>query len=276
MNSKGIETGSLYTFLKTIKNNAATFNTNKLYIAWDRKLTSQVNFRKTLTEGSYKGTRDHVRNKEVYDSMEGVLECTYALGIKSVFPGCLEADDIISWLSKTIPGKKVIVSVDNDFAQLVSADTSFYNPIKKVTIDVSNFEENFKLTPKEYVYYKAIVGDKSDNIEGVGGFGKVKGVKLAKAFANNDLDLINPYKDKIEANLKLVDLSYGINNNTEETDLYNKQLTDLNDLKPDFDTFKVLCEELEFNSILNEINKWKDVFGKSMNQSIVDFCKMFQ
>lgn len=275
-NSLGVETGSLFTFIKTIKSNATTFKTNKIYLAWDTKLTKQANFRKTLTEGSYKGTRDHARNKEVYDSMEPILRCTKALGIKNIFPGCLEADDVISWLSKTVAGNKIIVSVDNDFAQLVSTEVSFFNPIKKVLIDIHNFEEHFKVTPKEFVYYKAIVGDTSDNIPGIEGFGKVKGVKLAKAFASNQTELINPYVTKVAENLKLVDLSYGIDNNAEEIELYKRQYEELQDFKPDFSAFKQICEECEYTSILNEMDKWKSTFGKSVSDTVVDFCKMFE
>lgn len=276
VNSKGQETGTLFAFLRTIKANATTFKTNKIYLAWDTKLTNQANFRKTLTEGTYKGTRDHERNKSVYSLMPEALKCTRALGIKNIFPGSLEADDVISWLTKTVPGKKTIVSVDNDFAQLVSPEVSFYNPIKKTVVDVNNFEECFKLTPKEYVFFKAIVGDTSDNINGIEGFGKVKGIKLAKAFANNDTELINPYKEKVEENLKLVDLSYGINSMPTEVELYNQQYLELQSTKADFNMFKSYCEELEFNTIINELDKWKGAFGKSMNESIVDFCKMFE
>lgn len=275
-NSKGIETGSLFTFLKTIKSNASTFKSKKIYIAWDTKLTNQVNFRKTLTEGTYKGTRDHARNKEVYDSMTDILACTRALGIKNIFPGSLEADDVISWLCKTVEGKKIIISVDNDFAQLVSPDVIFYNPIKKISIDENNFEETFKLTPKEYVYYKAIVGDVSDNINGLEGFGKVKGLKLAKAFYANDEATIQPYKEQVAQNLKLVDLSYGIANNTSEVELYKQQYRELQSVSPNFDTFKEICTELEYNSILNNFGDWKNTFGKSTTDSIVDFCKMFE
>lgn len=208
--------------------------------------------------------------------MPFILKSTDALGIKSIFPGCLEADDVISWLSKTVPGKKIIVSVDSDFAQLVSAEVSFYNPIKKTLIDINNFEEHFKLTPREYVFFKAIVGDTSDNIPGLDGFGKVKGIKLAKAFAARQMDLITPYMEIVNANLKLVDLSYGINSNSEEVALYEQQYEKLHTLKPDFKSFETICNELEFNSIVNEIDKWKSAFGKSVNDSIVDFCKMFE
>lgn len=208
--------------------------------------------------------------------MTEVLSCTRALGIKNIFPGSLEADDVISWLCKTVEGKKIIISVDNDFAQLVSKDITFYNPIKKISIDESNFEEIFKLTPKEYVYYKAIVGDVSDNINGLEGFGKVKGIKLAKAFHANEEDIIQPYKEQVTQNLKLVDLSYGISNDEVEVELYKQQFNDLQTATPDFNTFKEICTELEFNSILNSFSDWKNTFGKSTTDSIVDFCKMFE
>jgi len=276
MNSKGIETGSLFTFLKLIKSNANLFNTNKIYIAWDTKLTKNVNFRKVLTEGSYKGTRDFARNKEVYDSMTDVLACTTALGIKNIFPGSLEADDVISWLVKTVEGKKTVVSVDNDFAQLVAEDVELYNPIKKINITTFNFNDIFKLTPKEYIFYKAIVGDVSDNINGLKGFGKVKGINLAKAFAANQQDVIQPYMAQVTENLKLVDLSYGIDNNPEEIAIYNEQYAKLQPLKPDFNEFKNLCTELEFHSILNNFSDWDNTFGKSTGEVIVDFCKLFE
>lgn len=278
MNSKGQETGCLFAFLKTIRSNANTFNTNKVYIAWDRKLvTDSVNFRKTLTEGTYKGTRDHERNKDVYSYMDEVLKCTTALGIKNIYPGVLEADDVISWLSKNISGKKIIVSVDNDFAQLVAPDISFYNPIKKTIVDTSNFEEQFNLTPKEYLYYKAIVGDVSDNINGIEGFGKIKGQRLAKTYAANQLDVTEEYQAIIKENLKLVDLSYGLEKHPEEIDLYKEQLNKLTSIEPDFNTFIDYCNDLEFNSIIDDMDKWKKTFGKSgINQSIVDFCKRFE
>ena len=208
--------------------------------------------------------------------MPEIVKSTTALGIKNIYPGSLEADDVISWLCKNIANKKIIVSVDNDFAQLVDLDTTFYNPIKKASITHDNFEEHFKLTPKEYVYYKAIVGDTSDNISGLDGFGKVKGLKLAKSFANNELDVIAPYKEQVERNLKLVDLSYGITDNLNETNLYKQQFEQLQAVVPDFKEFENICEELEFKSISNNMSEWKNAFGRSTAQALVDFCKMFE
>ena len=276
VNSKGVNTGSTFAFIKTIKSNATQFNADKIYIAWDRRLNYEVpNFRKTLTEGTYKGTRDHKRNKSVYDSMDPIIKITTSLGIRNIYPGKLEADDVISWLSTNIPGKKVIVSVDNDFAQLVSPDVSFFNPIKKVIVNIDNFVEHFGLTPKEFVYYKAIAGDKSDNISGLEGFGKIKGQKLAKAYAAGDKEAM-AYKDRIEETLKLVDLNYGLQQHPEEPELYTKQLKELETVNPDFTSFTSICEELEFKSIIENVNDWKVTFNKEANnKALVDFCKLF-
>lgn len=276
INSKGVNVGSLFAFLKTVKSYAEQFNTSDIYIAWDRKLINGTNFRKDLTEGSYKGTRDQERNKNVYDSMDPVVEATTALGIKNIYPGKLEADDVISWLTSNLPSKKVIISVDKDFIQLIKEDICYYNPIKKVLISSENFSEHYDMSPREFLYYKAIIGDISDNIPGVEGFGKVKGLKLAKAFGKNDEKTIAPYKDIINNNLKLIDLTYGISTFPEETELYKKQIEELGNLVPDFNKFKFFCEEYEFPSILNKMPSWQRAFNQKNTANILtEYFKVF-
>jgi DNA polymerase-1 len=276
VNSKGINTGSIFAFLKTIKSNAAQFNADRIYIAWDKKLGNKENFRKTLTEGSYKGNRDQERNKAVYGEADAIVEITTTLGIRNIFPGNLEADDVISWLSKEIPDKKIIISVDNDFAQLVNADTSFYNPIKKLLVNVDNFEEHYGLSPKEFVIYKCIAGDKSDNVQGIEGVGKVRGKKLAKQWVAKEPKAKELCDSIIQTNLPLVDLAHGLSTYPEEVRLYLEQLKVLLESKADFTGFEEKCKELEFNSILDKLDDWKKTFNKQANnQALVDFCKLF-
>lgn len=287
VNSKGVNVGSTFTFLKTIKSYVDQFNATDVYIAWDRKLTRETpNFRNVLTGGTYKGTRDQERNKDVYDSVDEILAIVDLLGVKNIFPGHLEADDVISWMSTNTPGKKIIISVDRDFIQLVSPDVSFYNPIKKQLVDHNNFEEVFDLTPREYLYYKAIVGDKSDNIPGIEGYGEVKGIKLAKiyrAYVDNETlteknkEIIDINKTIIDNNLKLMDLSYGFKQFPEEINLYIKQINNLNNTAPNFTKFKEVCAELEFNSILNKIQDWQVSFLKVRNDNLLaEYFKAFE
>ena len=285
INSKGVNTGSVFTFLKTVKSYVDQFNASKVYIAWDRKLTTEVNFRNTLTEGTYKGTRDQARNKEVYDSMGDILNSIECLGIRNMFPGKLEADDVISWLGKTIPGKKIIISVDRDFIQLVAEDISYYNPIKKQLVDSHNFKETYEVDPKEYLYYKAIIGDVSDNIPGIEGYGKVKGLKLAVSYNEykktgtcneKDFEVIKSNEKIIQDNLKLMDLSYGLELFKEETELYGKQLNTLEHCTTDFDKFKQICVDLEFNSIIDKLSNWQATFNKKSNSNILaEYFKAF-
>jgi len=276
INSKGVNTGSIFAFLKTIKSNADQFNTDSIYIAWDKKLGNKENFRKTLTEGSYKGNRDQERNKAVYGEADAIVEITTTLGIKNIFPGNLEADDVISWLTGNIKGTKIIVSVDNDFAQLVSPDTSFYNPIKKLLVDVDNFEEHYGLTPEEFLIYKCIAGDKSDNVQGIEGVGKVRGKKLAKQYVANDPKAKELCDAIIQTNKPLVDLAHGLDTYPEEGKLYMEQYTALQSIAADFKVFEDKCKELEFNSVLDKLSDWKKTFNKQANnQALVDFCKLF-
>ena len=276
INSKGENVGCLFTFLKTVKSYAEQFNTSNIYIAWDRKLTNEVNFRKELTDGSYKGTRDHERNKNVYDSMNSVIEATTALGIKNIFPGKLEADDVIGWLTNSLQGKKVIVSVDKDFIQLISDNVSYYNPIKKFLIDTNNFTEHYDMSPKEFLFYKAIIGDVSDNITGIEGFGKVKGVKLAKAFNANEEATIAPYKEQVYNNLKLIDLTYGVNSFPEEVKLYVEQVDALKNTVPEFNKFKEICENYEFASIIDKFASWQRAFNqKNTTDVLTEYFKVF-
>jgi len=276
INSKGINTGSVFSFLKTVKSNADQFNADKIYIAWDKKLGNKENFRKTLTEGTYKGNRDQERNKAVYGEADAIVEITTTLGIKNIFPGNLEADDVISWLSKEITGKKIIISVDNDFAQLVNADTSFYNPIKKLLVDVNNFEEHYGLTPEEFVIYKCIAGDKSDNVQGLEGVGKVRGRKLAKQWVAKESKAKEICDAVVTTNRPLVDLAHGLAVHPEEVELYFEQYNTLSSVISDFNKFEETCKDLEFNSILDKLDSWKKTFNKQANsQALVDFCKLF-
>jgi DNA polymerase-1 len=277
VNSKGINVGTLFTFLKTVKSYADQFNTSSIYIAWDKKLTNKVNFRKELTGGTYKGTRNQEKNQEVYEIMDSVVEATGALGIKNIFPGRLEADDVISWLSSNTPGKKIIISVDKDFIQLIKEEVDYYNPIKKETIDKDNFFVVLNLLPEEYLYYKAIVGDVSDNITGVEGFGKVKGAKLAKAFCKNDESVIAPYKELVLNNLKLVDLTYGIAQYPEEQVIYQEQVESLKAVKFNIEKFIEVCENNEFPSILNKMDSWQHSFNqKNLTDVLNGYFKLFE
>ena len=61
----------------------------------------------------------------------------------------MEADDLMAFLSKKLPGPNVIITTDKDLLQTITKDTRVYSPIKKKEITLDNFEE-YTGVKKEY------------------------------------------------------------------------------------------------------------------------------
>lgn len=93
----------------------------------------------------------------------------------------LEADDIIAYLWGYVYDKtdeKVIVSTDKDFYQLLDQKTTVYSPAKKKFFSSSDLVETLGILPENFIYMKALTGDKSDNIDGIKGLGPKTVMKL--------------------------------------------------------------------------------------------------
>ena len=258
-------------FLNSIRKYYNMFNPDITYLAWDSKIFhGQTNFRKTeCTE--YKKTRDREKDDEIYKHEKSIKDLCESLGIRNICPGVLEADDVIHWLCTHYNDhEKVVVSVDQDLVQLVSETTMVFSPIKDVQITPENFEDVMKVPAKHFVKYKALMGDKSDNIMGVP---RVGAKTAQKILSSNDSIKDVLKKDDyfiFEKNLDLVDLSKALSFHPTEEEVYIEQLNELESCKVDFDKFKDLCEQYQLNITLNAIDSWRSVFTKN------DFIKRLQ
>lgn len=280
-NKKGINNVSelggycLHLYLKSLRSYIEKFLPDRIYIAWDKKIKwPSTNFRKLLLEGTYKGTRDHSSAEKVFEQEEKLEELMKSLGIPCFYPYVLEADDIIGWLSSEM-APNVIISVDNDFLQLVDNNTSFYNPHKKQLITPVNFDEQVGVPLDSFLYYKAILGDASDNIPGFPGYGKVRSRKLAIQLTKNNgnlksLNLSNEYYNIFEKNMALMNLKCGYTVEQDELEHYRTQLEESKSLKADFYKFEKLCDEIGLNSIKDNILEWEAVFTFNKPLNILD------
>jgi len=145
-----------------------------------------------------------------------------------------EADDLIySFCRVTYPQESIIISSDTDMSQISwwMPNVKCFDPRKK------KFIEHDGCNP---AVQKALVGDKSDNIEGYRGIGPVKGKKLA-----SDLCKLSKFLDEngsgaFKKNLSLIDLSH--NPYKVSNDMYIvKQLSE----EPIFDKSKIMSSILE-------------------------------
>lgn len=270
VNSKGIWTGPIYMFLKSVKGLQEKFKPNSTWVTWDKKLVyPSTNFRKELAPETYKQNRDDDKSKLIHEQHDELSKWLTILGIKQIYPGVLEADDIISWLGREKLTTSVIVSVDKDLLQLVDDNIHYYNPIKKKLITPQNFVEEVGVEINEYNNYKALLGDKSDNVEGIQGYGVQKSAKLCKeGYDGIVAKLSEEDKQKFDKNLLLTNLYSSYLKEEGEVELYEKQYEEQMFVKADMKKFEEMCQEAEFYSIVKELDKWKDNFSRQ--QSLVD------
>ncbi|MGI5888066.1 MAG: DNA polymerase I [Oscillospiraceae bacterium] len=117
------------------------------------------------------------------------------LGYKVVTCPGYEADDIIGTFSAKCSSegwKCYIATGDRDSLQLISDSTSVLlatthfgrGETTEWTPDV--FRENYGIDPDRFIYVKALMGDKSDNIPGVAGIGEKTALALIKEFGSLD------------------------------------------------------------------------------------------
>ena len=93
--------------------------------------------------------------------------------IQFMFKGT-EADDIIAYICQHkifADCEKIILSSDKDFFQLLDEKTVLYRPVQKQIVNQKSLIEQFNVHPINFAMARAFAGDKSDNIEGLGGIG---------------------------------------------------------------------------------------------------------
>lgn len=264
-----------YIFLTSVRKYANMFECKNIVSVWDKRLIRGVkNYRRQATQAEYKGNRDEEKNAHVFSYEDVTTELLSLMGVRNMYPGILEADDVISWMCRHTDGHKVVVSVDQDMLQLVDERTQVYSPIKDVLITKDNFEQTVGVTTEQFLRYKSLMGDKSDNLPGV----PKCGPKTAKKLVNEcvtDAQLIEKLgTEKTRPyffNMKMIDLNQGHIEHPDEPHLYQKQYDELKDHKPDMPGFFTRCEELNMNNIIDKKYDWQVVFGdQNINKTLKD------
>ena len=238
MNPSGAHVGGLIGFLRSLGYVTRIFDPTRVVVVWDGKGGSGN--RKNI-DPNYKAQRatSRITHWGLYDTKEeetealigqlfrtqDYLEC---LPLHQMVLEKLEADDIMAYLAlrASSAGKKVtIVSSDKDFLQLVDNNIEVYAPVKKKTFTKDNIFEELKVLPTNYNIVKALLGDNSDNLQGVKGLGIKTIVSQFPKLLTEKTDLDYVYKvaeekleekkifpkiihnwDRVETNFKLMDL----------------------------------------------------------------------
>ena len=241
----------IYFTLNAIFSYVTKFQPERTIVVWDEKPDYRVNERKALFS-DYKGGRSN--DASPHQNNEVIKNILRTLGISSIFPRELEADDIVAYICKSFEGKKVIISVDKDFIQLINATVSLYDPIRKVEYNCSNLSSLIGYDDvATWFNVKCLTGDKSDNVPGIPKFGKVK----IKKYLDKEIELTEEEQEIYNRNNSLFNLDK-IMHNEIEREYYREQL--INKVDSSWNEFIIECKNHHFNNILAKKDQWYSLF----------------
>lgn len=233
----------------------------------------------------YKGTREKMPD-DLQVQIQRIRQLVDVFNIPRLEIEGYEADDVLGSVARaTVAGGLAvkIITGDRDLLQLVNDRVVVSLPGKSLSDSKDYLPEDVEtflgVRPDQVVDYKALVGDKSDNIPGVTGIGEKTAVSLLKDY--QDLDGVYAHLDelpagtkkKLEAGKESAYLSYQL----------AKIVVDLNiplDLEQartsDFDLQKIeaLFRELEFRSLMNRLTGLAKSYG-TQNAGKVEQLNLF-
>ena len=249
VNEQGVHIGGLGGFIRSLNSLINQIQPTSVYVVFDGT-GSSVNRKNLLPE--YKSGRNLVRitNWDTFDSLEDehdskvdqivrLIHYLKCLPVKTLSLDKVEADDIIAYLSDILPTKYAsqvfIVSNDKDFVQLVNEKVILYRPGEKEYYTKRLVQENFGVLTENFILYKTLLGDQSDNVAGVKGLGEKGLLKKFPELAERPLtfqDIIEisaaKHKDhvvysrvvfdmeRLENNYRIMDLSNPLMDNMEK------------------------------------------------------------
>lgn len=153
---------------------------------WDTKAPT---FRHEAFE-AYKAQRTK-QPDELYAQIPVIQRAFNLLGIESYSLDGFEADDLIGTIAMSAVKEDwevVIVTGDRDAFQLIGPHVSVLTFKKGVSdtvlYDEAELKKTFGLTPEQFIEYKTLRGDPSDNIPGVKGIGEKGATDLLQRFGS--------------------------------------------------------------------------------------------
>src|SRR5512143_3537322 len=212
--SKGEPTAGIYGFARELLRILEQEKPEYLAVAFDTGRT----FRHEIFP-DYKATRAKMPD-DLRAQLGKIRELVDAFNIPRLEMEGYEADDVLGSIAHICAAEGMgvkIVTGDRDLLQLVNARTAVY----LAGDDQNYFTEQdvvrkLGVRPDQVVDYKAIVGDKSDNIPGVPGVGEKTAIALLEKYGSLDgiyqnLDQVeNRWKAKLLAGKDSARISYDL------------------------------------------------------------------
>ena len=256
--SKGEPTAGTYGFARELLRIIEQEKPDYIAVAFDTGKT----FRDKIFP-AYKGTRAKMPD-DLSPQIGRIRAMIDAFNIPRLEMEGYEADDVLGSIARIAAeqglGVKIITG-DRDLLQLVNERTTVYlaGDDQNYIMD-EDVVQKLGVPPAQVVDYKALVGDKSDNIPGVAGIGEKTAIALIQKFETLDniyqnIDQVeNRWKSKLEQNRENAFLSRELaqikTNLNIKLDLEHAKAGEL-----DFPAIEALFTDLEFRSLLKTLDR---------------------
>jgi DNA polymerase I len=256
--SKGEPTAGIYGFAREMMRIIEQEKPDYLAVAFDTGKT----FRDQIFP-EYKGTRAKMPD-DLSPQIPRIRQMVDTFNIPRLEMEGFEADDVLGSIARIANeqglGVKIITG-DRDLLQLVNDRTIVY-----LAGDDQNYVTDedvirkLGVRPNQVVDYKALVGDKSDNIPGVMGIGEKTAISLLQKFGTLDniyahIDEVeNRWRTKLEQNKDKAYMSYDLarirTDIKVKLDIEHARADDL-----DYDSIEAFFTELEFRTLIKTLGK---------------------
>lgn len=186
MDENGNHTGGVVGFLKSVgyaikllapsrciiifDGIGGSFKRRQLYPEYKEKRKGRIRLNRTYEDMSDVTSEEESCSRQ-YLRLSHYLQ---TLPVNMLSIDHVEADDVIAFLATEYfkASRKVfIMSSDKDFLQLCSGNINVYSPTKKRIYGSAEVLSEYQIHPNNFVLYRALDGDDSDNVNGIEGAG---------------------------------------------------------------------------------------------------------
>lgn len=261
--SKGVYTQGVFAFINMLRKIMSDYRPDYIAVAFDRKAPT---FRHEKYKEYKAGRKPMPPELQMeFPILKQILE---AANITILEIDGYEADDILGTVSKKADELGVhsyLVSGDRDIFQLASDTTSVIYTKRGVSefdlYDRNAIIEEYGFPPDQFIDYKALMGDKSDNIPGIPGIGDKTARKLITEYGTVE----NVIESAVE--MKKSKMRDNIEENAMQAMMSKRLVTifrsvpldyDFDDLRvkePDYEKISEIYRDLEFNAFLKRLVK---------------------
>jgi DNA polymerase-1 len=251
----GFPTQAIANSLKLLRSYILNFRAEKIFVAWDggkskKRLALHPTYKESRKEKN-KTPAAKMNFEELLVQLPILKQAIADLGLYIMQGPGIEGDDLVALMAKQLDraGKKAtIISSDSDFHQLVTPNVSVYSVMSRKSgrhITYENFSEVYEgLTPEQFLEFKSLQGDSSDDIPGVKGIGPVAARKILLEFGS-----VVDWRDKVISGAVSPSKTQEKIITGWESFILSRSMIDLHTPLADFSTAKIHRQEPDWNAV---------------------------